>query len=114
MKMINNILSFPAVNEVPQIAPAPDVPREVAGASPASQASNNDKGQADLSGQQGAPREYYMLRLTIDKDPDTGGWVYKAIDRSTGEVVSELPHKTLMQMRKEGRYEAGTVINTEA
>ncbi|MEI9905744.1 MAG: hypothetical protein WDN06_18810 [Asticcacaulis sp.] len=32
----------------------------------------------------------------MDKDPDTGDWVYKAIDRYTGEVVRQLPRQDLL------------------
>ena len=84
--MINNILSFPQVPELSQIKPAPDAPKEVA-ASNGSEQAKKEAG-SDLSkgsGQDQTPA--YLLRLTVDKDPDTGDWVYKAIDRYTGEVV---------------------------
>ena len=31
------------------------------------------------------------LRLIIEEDPDHGAYVYKTVDRRTGEVVSQIP-----------------------
>ncbi|CAL4867464.1 hypothetical protein MMA231_01719 [Asticcacaulis sp. MM231] len=114
MEMINNVLSFPQVNnDVSQIKPAPDVPKEIASTS-SSEHSKNDS-QSDLSnGQNSGSTPAYLLRLTVDKDPNTGDWVYKAIDRYTGEVVRIMPRQELVEMRKSTSYKAGSVINTDA
>jgi len=116
MEMMNNVVNFPQVPDVTQAKPAPDVPKEVAAAAaggPAKDSTkNDDSGGAAAGGQKGGT-PYYELRLTVDKDPDTGGWVYKAINRYTGEVVSQLPHETVMQMQKSQQYQAGSVISTE-
>ncbi|WP_155847739.1 flagellar biosynthesis protein FlaG [Asticcacaulis benevestitus] len=112
--MINNVLSFPQVtNDVSQIKRAPDVPKEIASTS-SSEPSKNDS-QPDLSdGQNSGSAPAYLLRLTVDKDPKTGDWVYKAIDRYTGEVVRVMPRQELVEMRKSTSYKAGSVINTDA
>jgi len=111
--MINNVISFPQVPEVSQIKPAPDVPQDIQSASSSSQ-SKNQSNNSDLShSQEQASAPYYTLRLTVDKDPKTGEWVYKAIDRYTGEVVRELPRKALLDMRKSANYQAGSVIKTD-
>jgi flagellar protein FlaG len=108
-KMINNILSFPQMPDVSQIKPAPDMPAEI----PASNGSETTKREAgsNLSSQDQTPA--YLLRLTVDKDPDTGEWVYKAIDRYTGEVVRVLPRQELVKMRESSNYKAGSVIKTD-
>ncbi|MBW8881550.1 MAG: flagellar protein FlaG [Asticcacaulis sp.] len=113
--MINNVFSFPQVPDVTQVKPVADVPNEVAaaaGSSP-SKEQNRDADLAQKGRDQGPPPEY-SLRLTVDKDPDSGEWVYKAIDRYTGEVVRQLPRKELLEMKKSVNYKAGSVIKTEA
>jgi len=117
MEMMNNVVNFPQLPDVAQVKPVPEAPKEVVAASAGGTAKdstkNDDSGGAAAGGQKGNP-PYYELRLTVDKDPDTGGWVYRAINRYTGEVVSQLPHETVMQMQKSQRYQAGSVIRTEA
>src|SRR2546425_708070 len=113
MEMMSNVLNFPQLPDVTQIKPVADVPKEVAAPSAGSAAKNDDSGGTATGGHK-TPTPHYQLRLTIDKDPQTGGWVYKAIDRNTGEVVTQLPHESVMEMRKSQQYQAGTVVNTEA
>ena len=110
--MINNILSFPQAADVSQIKPVPDVPREVAAGSGAEK-SKKESGSDLSKGSGQAQTPAYLLRLTVDKDPDTGEWVYKAIDRYTGEVVRVLPRQELAKMRESSNYQAGSVIKTD-
>ncbi len=113
MEMINNVVNFPQVPEVAQIRPVPDAPKEVQASDPSN--ATKDSPDSDLNGggkDQGPPPEY-ALRLTMDKDPRTGDWVYKAIDRYTGKVVRQLPRQELLDMKRAGNYQAGTVIKTE-
>ena len=114
MEMINNVVSFPQVPDVTQIKPVPDVPKEVQAASSGDASkSSHDGNSSDNAKDQGPPPEY-TLRLTMDKDPHTGDWVYKAIDRYTGKVVRQLPRQELLDMKRTGNYQAGSVIKTEA
>ena len=114
MEMINNVISFPQVPDVTQIRPVPDVPKEVQASDPSATGKDaHDGGLTDGGKDQGPPPEY-ALRLTMDKDPRTGDWVYKAIDRYTGKVVRQLPRQELLDMKRSGNYQAGTVIKTEA
>ncbi len=113
METMSNVLNFPQLPDVTQIKPISDAPKEVASPSAGDTAKNDDSG-GTASGGHKSPTPYYQLRLTVDKDPNTGGWVYKAIDRYTGEVVSQLPHESVMEMRKSQEYQAGSVIRTEA
>ena len=111
--MINNVVSFPQVPDVTQIKPVPDVPKEVAGASPSGETKNEGENAGLISGQDQGPPPEYALRLTVDKDPKTGEWIYKAINRYTGEVVRQLPRQSLLDMRKSSSYQSGSVIKTD-
>jgi len=55
----------------------------------------------------------YDLRLTVDKDPDTGEVVYKAINRLTGEVVSQMPNAEVLERKRHESVGAGTIIKTD-
>ncbi len=52
-------------------------------------------------------------RLVIEMDQASGSFVYKTIDRRTGEVVRQLPRAEVLKMRDGGQYEAGAVIKTQ-
>jgi FlaG protein. len=54
------------------------------------------------------------LRLVIEEDPASGSYVYKTIDRRTGEVVLQLPRADVLKLREEADYVAGAVIRTLA
>ncbi|WP_332771783.1 flagellar protein FlaG [Phenylobacterium sp.] len=52
------------------------------------------------------------LRLVIEEGG--GSYVYKTIDRRTGEVVAQFPREEILRMREETDYEAGAVISASA
>jgi flagellar protein FlaG len=54
------------------------------------------------------------MRLVIEMDEASGSYVYKTINRLTGEVLSQLPRAEVLKLRGEVRYTAGDVIKTEA
>jgi flagellar protein FlaG len=54
------------------------------------------------------------LRLVIEEGPVAGSYVYKTVDRRTGEVVQQLPREEVVRMRTTESYAAGDVIQTEA
>ncbi|MFZ5718298.1 MAG: flagellar protein FlaG [Pseudomonadota bacterium] len=54
------------------------------------------------------------MRLVIEMDQATGSYVYKTIDRQTGEVLRQLPRDEVLRMRGETDYAAGAVIKTTA
>ncbi len=54
------------------------------------------------------------LRLVIEDRGPNGGFVYKTIDRRTGEVVQQLPREEVLRMHEAAGYEAGAVIATRA
>lgn len=54
------------------------------------------------------------LRLVIEEDQASGSYVYKTINRRTGEVVLQLPRDEVLRLREETGYAAGAVIRTKA
>lgn len=52
------------------------------------------------------------LRLVIEEG-QAGSFVYKTIDRRTGEVVSQLPREEVLRMRDAEAYVAGAIIATQ-
>jgi flagellar protein FlaG len=54
------------------------------------------------------------MRLVIEEDKASGSYVYKTIDRVTGEVIQQLPREQVLQLRDELSYEAGKVVRTKA
>jgi flagellar protein FlaG len=52
------------------------------------------------------------LRLVIEHDEASGSFIYKTIDRRTGDVVSQLPREEVVRMREAITYEVGSLIKT--
>jgi flagellar protein FlaG len=50
-------------------------------------------------------------RLTIEEGPD--GYVYKTLDRVTGEVIRQFPREDMVKMRHSPAYGPGELIKTE-
>ena len=50
-------------------------------------------------------------RLTIEEGPD--GFVYKTLDRVTGEVIRQLPREDVVKMRHSPAYGPGELIKTK-
>lgn len=53
------------------------------------------------------------MRLVIEMDKASGSYVYKTINRLTGEVLSQLPRAEVLKLRDEAQYSAGDVFKTE-
>ncbi|MBX3477820.1 MAG: hypothetical protein KF910_09435 [Brevundimonas sp.] len=51
-------------------------------------------------------------RLVIEEGPQKGSFIYKTLDRLTGEIVRQLPREDLVRMMETQRYAAGAVIDT--
>lgn len=51
-------------------------------------------------------------RLVIEQGGQVGSFVYKTLDRETGEVVQQLPSEQVLKMRQSEDYGVGSVINT--
>lgn len=59
-------------------------------------------------------QDQVAMRLVIEMDQATGAYVYKTVNRLTGEVVSQLPRAEVLRLRDGDGYEPGSVIQTEA
>jgi len=52
------------------------------------------------------------LRLVIEEDRASGLFIYKTIDRRTGDVVQQLPREEVVRMHQAEDYAAGAIIKT--
>ena len=70
----------------------------------------------DRQGSKEAPTagEEADLRLVIEEDQATGSYIYKTVNRLTGEVVQQLPREEVVRLRDNVAYVAGGVIRTKA
>jgi len=87
---VSSIPPPPAAATAPQPTTAPDVSRPVIGADAAD------------------------LRLVIEQDEGSGSYVYKTVDRRTGEIVQQFPRDQILRMREGEKYAAGAVISAKA
>ena len=51
------------------------------------------------------------LRLVIDFDEDRNIYIYKSVDRVTGEVVSQLPQEDVRHLASSTFYSPGGLVN---
>lgn len=54
------------------------------------------------------------LRLVIEEDSASGSYIYKQVNRLTGEVLMQFPRDEILKMHEQIDYEAGSVIRTKA
>jgi flagellar protein FlaG len=55
-----------------------------------------------------------VYRLVIDKDPVSGTFVYKTVDRVTGEIVTQLPCEEVIRLKDSASYTAGSLVDDKA
>lgn len=53
-------------------------------------------------------------RLVIEEGPRAGSFIYKTLDRVTGEVVKQLPRDQVVDLMQTPEYSSGSVIDTTA
>lgn len=92
---MENKLALIALNPVGGVSPSPAPP------SPGSASERIEKDAAEL-------------RLVIEEDRGSGLFIYKTIDRRTGDVVQQLPREEVVRMHQTGAYPAGAIIKTKA
>jgi len=63
---------------------------------------------------QGAIVEQPDVRLIIEEDERTGSFVYKTMDRRTGQVIQQFPREEILRLKQEQEYIAGAVIDARA
>ena len=78
-------------------------------AAPASTASGDFHDQAAEDAERAA-----RYRLVIEEGPQAGSFIYKTLDRVTGEVVRQLPREQVVHLMKTADYSSGRVIDTSA
>ncbi len=54
------------------------------------------------------------LRLVIELDDASGAFVYKTVDRRTGETLQQFPREEVLKMRDGPDYETGDVFDGQA
>ena len=54
------------------------------------------------------------LRLVIEQDDASGAFVYKTVDRRTGETLQQFPREEILRMRDGPDYEIGDVFDGQA
>lgn len=59
-------------------------------------------------------RQNADLRLIIEEDQASGTFVYKTLDRRTGEVVRQLPREEVVRLKDTPGYEPGGVIDAHS
>jgi flagellar protein FlaG len=58
--------------------------------------------------------EAARYRLVIEEGPRTGSFIYKTMDRVTGEIVKQFPREQVIELMRNPDYSAGAVIDTRA
>jgi len=61
-----------------------------------------------------ASRQNADLRLIIEEDQATGTFIYKTLDRTTGEIVKQFPREQVIRLRETPGYEPGDVIDAQS
>jgi flagellar protein FlaG len=59
-----------------------------------------------------SPAEQPDVRLVIEESDHPGSYVYKTLDRRTGEVLQQFPREELLKLREDETYEAGAVVSS--
>ena len=65
---------------------------------------------------QAAPQELAQpdLRLVIEEDGSSGRFIYKTLDRRTGEIVHQYPREDVLKLGEGDGYKAGRIISATA
>ncbi|MBJ7448376.1 MAG: flagellar protein FlaG [Brevundimonas sp.] len=79
----------------------------IAGGSSASGDFNGSKSAQDVA-------KAARYRLVIEEGPQNGSFIYKTMDRETGEVIRQFPREQVVKMMQSESYGAGSVIDTTA
>ena len=58
-----------------------------------------------------APPSQPDLRLNIVHDQESGLFVYKFVDPTSGQVVRQMPDQRLLELRRAAEYSAGRLIS---
>jgi hypothetical protein len=105
--MSNPISSVAKIPDVAPsaIAPSP-TPSSAAASAPSAAATAPSAAQSAISAAENA-------RLVIEDDKAAGCFVYKVIDRTTGEVLQQTPSEQIVKLRESDGYLAGDVFKAQ-
>lgn len=59
-------------------------------------------------------RQNADLRLIIEEDQASGKFIYKTLDRRTGEIVKQFPREQVMGLKDTANYAPGDVIDSHS
>ncbi|WP_425998809.1 hypothetical protein [Caulobacter sp. DWR1-3-2b1] len=51
------------------------------------------------------------LRLVIEQDEESGTFIYKTVDRRTGETLQILPREEVLKLKHDNTYDPGSVYD---
>ena len=51
------------------------------------------------------------LRLVIEEDATTGTFIYKTVDRRTGDVLQQFPQEDVLRFKEAEHYDPGEVFD---
>lgn len=51
------------------------------------------------------------FRLVIEEDQASGSYIYKTLDRRTGEVIQQFPREDVLKFKDAEHYNAGSLVN---
>lgn len=51
------------------------------------------------------------LRLVIEEDAASGSYVYKTVDRRTGDVLQQFPREDVLRFKQAAHYDPGEVFD---
>ena len=60
------------------------------------------------------PFDQGQFRLIIEEDEASGAFIYKTLNRNTGDVVLQFPRDEVLKLKEQASYEAGAIIRTTA
>ena len=94
-----------------KVAPSAAIPDPTSGQPPAASRSTQELPAARAT----PAKDPVDMRLIIEEDANAGGtYIYKTINRLTGEVILQLPREQLLKLRERVTYSAGDVVRTKA
>lgn len=51
------------------------------------------------------------LRLVIERDSQTGTYVYKTVDRRTGDILQQFPREDVLRFKQAEHYDPGEIFD---
>ncbi len=115
----------PRRNE-PVQSPATEQTRLTSDTAPSSQQNDAANSAVDFDEEQGSPLEQVAraiediipedpnTRLRIDRDEETGRFIYQNIDTESGEVISQFPLESILDIVSQFRDLEGLILDNEA